>query len=170
MNQTSALSKSIFSTKVIIFDLFALLAIYLVPVFSHQFALPVYYIEPMRMAIVFSIIFANFNNSLLIAITLPFFSFFVSAHPVLAKTILIASELALNVVLFYWFARMIKNNTLAFAVSIVLSKIYYYGIKYVLISSAVLGGALISTPILMQVIMTGTFIGLFFLGKKYFQK
>lgn len=168
MNQNAILGKSIFTKKVLIFDLLALLAIYLVPVFSHTLALPVYYIEPMRMAIVFSIIFANFHNSLLIAITLPFFSFLVSAHPVLAKTVLIATELAMNVVLFYWFAKLIKNDTLSLAISILLSKIYYYGIKYILISSAVLGGTLISTPILVQVIMTGIFIGLFFVVKKYF--
>lgn len=167
MNQNAILGKSILTKKVIIFDLLALLAIYLVPVFSHKLSLPVYYIEPMRMAIVFSIIYANFNNSLLIAITLPFFSFLVSAHPVLAKTVLIATELAMNVVLFYWFSKLIKNDTLSLAISILLSKFYYYGIKYILISSAVLGGTLISTPIQVQVIMTGIFIGLFFIVKKY---
>ncbi len=145
----------------------ALTAIYFVPVLSHQFSLPIYYIEPMRMAIVFSLLFANLNNSLILAVTLPFFSFFISAHPILAKSLLISSELVVNVVLFYWLKSFFKNLTLCLAYSIILSKVYYYFVKYLLLKFAILTGALVSTPISIQLIVFIVIIFSYLLVLKY---
>jgi hypothetical protein len=125
----------------------------------------------MRMAIVFSIIFASFQNSILIAITLPLFSFLVSAHPVLAKSWLIASELAINVFLFYWLVGYIKNSTITFVISLVISKVFYYAVKYLLLSTAILSGSFISTPLTVQIIMMVIFSLLFyFIADRYLNR
>ena len=101
INSSIAVKK--INSKIVVFDILALTAIYFVPILSHQFSLSIYYIEPMRMILVSSLLFANFSNSLILVATLPLFSFIISAHPVLAKSLLISSELLVNVVLFYWF-------------------------------------------------------------------
>lgn len=136
--------------KVIIFDIMALITIYFIPVFSHQLSLPLYYLEPMRIALMFAILFTSFSNSLVIAITLPIFSFFISAHPVLIKSILISSELVINVLAFFMIKKQLQSSTASFAISVILSKIYYYPIKYFLLSMGFLSGTLISTPIYFQ--------------------
>ena len=171
MNQGTLTARSLFDKKTITLNILALLTVYLVPVFSHLTSLPVYYIEPMRLAILFSIIFANYYNSLVIAITLPIFSFFVSAHPVLAKSFLISGELLINVVLFYALVKIIKNSTVAFLLSLISAKLFYYLLKYMLLNFAILDGTLISTPMTVQLIMIAVFTTIFFIvAEKYLGK
>ena len=47
------------NTKIYLLDILALAAIYFLPAFSHMLSLPLYLIEPMRFALVASIIFTN---------------------------------------------------------------------------------------------------------------
>lgn len=136
--------------KPAIFDVMALVAIYLVPVFSHLFAIPLYYAEPMRLMLVLSIMFTSKRNAFVIAATLPIFSMLVSGHPVFYKALIMSGELLLNVFLFYVIADKIKNKFASMALSIALAKGAYYGLKILFLQFALMSGALIATPIVIQ--------------------
>src|SRR3989304_559737 len=116
--------------KTYIFDLLAITAIYLIPSFSHLLSFPVYLIEPMRLVIILAVIHTSRTNAYLIAITLPVFSFLVSAHPSLIKSGLITAELLLNVFLFYQLSKNFSNKFLVAVFSILLRKSYYYIITF----------------------------------------
>ena len=94
MENISVHPLSISKIKTIVFDLMALLCIYLVPAVSHLFSFPVYYLEPMRIMLILAIAHTTRKNAYLIALTLPLFSLLISAHPSLIKTSLITGELA----------------------------------------------------------------------------
>jgi hypothetical protein len=139
--------------KTIIFDILALLAIYLVPAISHLFSFPVYYLEPMRIMLILAIAHTTKKNAYLIALTLPIFSLLISAHPSMIKTSLVTGELLLNVWLFFFLFEKFSNKTISIFLSILISKIFYYLVKFLLINSALMGGDLISTPVYIQMIM-----------------
>ncbi len=153
----STVVKSIASKQSIInilLDILALAFIYFVPAISHLVSLPVYFIEPMRLMLILALVHTNRQNAYILALSLPLFSFLVSAHPVLPKMFLIAFELSLNVFLFFLLVKKFKNLFFPIFISIVGSKIIYYIIKFGLIQFSVLKSGLISTPILIQVVMT----------------
>ncbi len=153
MENTSVHPLSISKIKNIVFDLLALLFIYLVPAISHLISFPVYYLEPMRIMLILAIVHTTRKNAYLIAFTLPLFSLLISAHPSLIKTSLVTGELLLNVWLFFFISEKLSNKTLSVFLSIIVSKIFYYLIKYLLITSAVMDGDLISTPMYIQILM-----------------
>lgn len=157
-------SKDIIKSGVL--DLFAIGAIYLVPVLSHLFALPIYFIEPMRLMLILAIAHTSKKNAYILAATLPIFSFAVSAHPVFLKTLLISGELLFNVWLFFFLSEKINNKFGAMILSIGLSKLAYYALKFGLLSMVLLEGSLISTPIFIQFTTMILFSGyIFFIGK-----
>jgi hypothetical protein len=143
--------------------LIALLAIYLVPAVSHLLSFPVYYLEPMRIMLILAIVHTSRKNAYLIALTLPLFSMFISAHPSLVKTSLITGELLLNVWLFFLLSEKLSNKTLSIFLSIVVSKIFYYLVKFLLVTSALISGDLIATPIYIQIIMLFVLSGYIYL-------
>ena len=149
-----------------VFDILAIGFIYLVPVLSHLFALPVYFIEPMRLMLILAIAHTSKKNAYILAATLPIFSYIVSAHPVFLKTLLISGELLLNVWLFFFISEKIKNKFGSMLLSVGLSKIAYYILKFALLSAVLLEGSLISTPLAIQAIMMIIFSGYIFLMKK----
>ncbi|MBK8944185.1 MAG: hypothetical protein IPM32_02840 [Ignavibacteriae bacterium] len=149
-----------------VFDIMALAFIYLVPALSHLTALPIYFIEPMRLMLILSIAHTSKKNAYIIASTLPIFSFVISAHPHLIKTFLITGELLLNVWLFFFLTEKIKNKFASMILSIGLSKMAYYAVKFGLLSLLFIDGSLISTPILIQIVTTFIFSGYVFLMKK----
>lgn len=149
INTSLASSKS----KAFIFDILSVLIIYFIPVISHLTALPIYYFEPMRILLILALIHTSRGNAFILALTLPAFSFVVSAHPALIKTVLITLELFLNVIFFFWLSSLIKERFVNITLSIIASKIVYYLLKYVLISAALLGTSLISTPFYFQIIV-----------------
>jgi len=153
MENTSVYPLSISKIKNIVFDLIALLAIYLIPAVSHLLSFPVYYLEPMRIMLILAIVHTSRKNAYLIALTLPLFSMLISAHPSLVKTSLITGELLLNVWLFFLLSEKLSNKTLSIFLSIVVSKAFYYLVKFLLITSALISGDLISTPMYIQIIM-----------------
>lgn len=150
--------------KSILFDLTALVAIYLVPAISHLFSFPVYYLEPMRIMLILAIVHTTRKNAYLIALTLPLFSLLISAHPSLVKTSLITSELLLNVWLFYFLSEKLSNKMFGMFISIILSTIFYYLIKLIMINTALISGNLISTPLYIQIIMLFVFSGYVYLA------
>lgn len=136
--------------KPAVFDLIALTAIYFVPVFSHLFAVPIYYAEPMRLMLVLSIMFTSKKNVMLIAFTMPLFSMLVSGHPVFYKALIMSGELLLNVILYFVLVERVKNKFTSMILSITLSKVAYYGLKFLLLQLALMSGDLITTPAVFQ--------------------
>ena len=153
MDNTALHPLSYLKIKNLIFDLIAILAIYLVPAISHLFSFPVYYLEPMRIMLVLAIVHTSRKNAYLIALTLPLFSLLVSAHPSIIKSSLITGELLVNVWLFFLLSEKISNKMLSMLLSITVSKIFYYVLKFLLINSVIMNGNLFSTPVYIQIVM-----------------
>jgi hypothetical protein len=147
----------------IIINSAALLLVYFTPALSHLLNFPLYLIEPMRLMLIVAMVHSNRQNAFLLAISLPLFSFAASGHPVFYKMLLISAELTLNVWLYFMFLRIFKNSFTAMLSGIVLSKVVYYLIKALLISLAVTGPGLFSTPIWIQVLTTLIFSGYAFI-------
>jgi len=154
---------SISKIKSIVFDLLALLFIYLVPAISHLLSFPVYYLEPMRIMLILAIVHTTRKNAYLIAFTLPLFSLLISAHPSLIKTSLVTGELLLNVWLFFFISEKLSNKTLSIFLSTIASKLLYYFVKFLLINSVLMSEELISTPIYIQLVMLVVFSGYIYL-------
>ena len=144
--------------KIILIDIAILTTLYFVPTLSHLTSIPLYLFEPMRIMVLMGLLLGtNKTNAYFLALTLPIFSFFMSGHPVFPKNILIATELMTNVFLFvllsqklqYWKKRY--SIFISMFLSIFLSKIIYYGLKYLFIYFGMLGMGLISTGIGIQI-------------------
>ncbi len=141
------------SVPVILFDIAVLLFIYFMPAISHLFAVPVYYFEPMRIALVISLLFMNFSNALFIAISLPIFSALISSHPSWLKAGLISIELVICAVIFRLLYQKLNSGFIAMGAAILISKAVYYDLKSLFITAGFISGPLISTPIYMQFIL-----------------
>jgi len=137
-----------------IFDFIALAFVYFVPALTHLFDFPIYLVEPMRLVLILALAHSNKSNAMLLACSLPIFSFIVSSHPVFAKAMLIGVELVLNGWLFFKFKDKFSNIFLATISSILISKIVYYAVKAGLIYGSLLNSELITTPITIQIITT----------------
>jgi hypothetical protein len=147
--------------KTYLIDFFLLLSIYFLPAISHLFAFPVYYLDPMRIALVVALIHTSKKNAYIIALTLPLFSFLISSHPQIIKSFLLSAELIINLSLFFLLKEKLKNLFASLFISIVISKVIYYSLKFVLIYFALLNDKLFSTPFyfqLISVIILSTYI------------
>ncbi|HOI00245.1 MAG TPA: hypothetical protein PLE85_06835 [Bacteroidales bacterium] len=134
-----------------ILDAAAIALVYFMPALSHLLQFPLYLIEPMRIAVILAVLHTRPVNAYFLALTLPAFSFAVSAHPHFYKALLISAELLLNVWLFYFIRKRQQNDLTAIALSVVLSKVVYYGLKALFISALLLPqGPLVSTPLWIQ--------------------
>ena len=150
----------------VIFDILALTFIYFVPTISHMLSFPLYLVEPMRIALILALVHTTKRNAYIIAITLPLFSFLVSAHPVFYKMMLISGELVINVWLFYFILSITKSAFLSIISSILLSKAVYYLAKIVAVGLILkTGESIISTPIYIQLATTLVFSA--YLGLMY---
>ncbi len=136
-------------TKALIFDVFALAIIYLIPAISHMLSIKLYLFEPMRLMLIFALVHTRRPNAYILALTLPLFSYFISAHPVLIKSLLIAVELTFMVFVFHLLSERVHKFAAIF-ISIWASKLFYYGLKYVAIISVLPGEPLVGTPLLLQ--------------------
>jgi hypothetical protein len=134
-------------------DILLVAFMYLLPTLSHLTSIPFYLFEPMRFALVFSIIVTNQKNSFLIALTLPLVSLILSSQPGFAKNILITAELAINVLVFYQLQKRFSNNFIVMFLSILIAKVFYYVNKLLFINFGLLEGDLVSTPKWIQYIV-----------------
>lgn len=149
----------------LLFDLAAITFIYFIPAISHLLNFPLYLIEPMRIVLILALVHTHKANALILAATIPLFTFVISGHPVLPKALLISGELVANVLLFFAILKIAKSGFTAILSSIVLSKALYYFAKFILINSAVLSTTLISTSIWIQVVTTllfSIYVGIFY--------
>lgn len=134
-------------------DFLALTVIYLLPTLSHLTGIPFYYLEPMRIVVLLSLLFTNRWNSLLLAITIPLFSFLIASHPAIFKVLLVTIDLTVNILLFMFLTRRIKQTFLALFLSIGISKIIYYLLKSAFIQFNLVDGALVTTSLYIQIIL-----------------
>lgn len=141
------------SIPLIIYNVFALAIIYLVPTFSHLFNIPLYFIEPMRLMVIIAMVYTHRNNAYILAATLPLFSFFITMHPLFVKSIIISIELLFMVWLFYYLSQRL-NNFISIFISIVTSKLLYYGIKLSVFMTFIPKEALVAIPLYIQFITT----------------
>lgn len=140
--------------RIVLIDFIAIVVLLSVPVISHKLDIPLYLLEPIRLSLIISIIYSNKLNSVFMGIIMPLLSFILVSHPLLLKAILISFELIIFIFLLYYFIKKLKYNFLAVFISILISKIMYYVIKYILINEFYLQGELISTPVEIQIITT----------------
>jgi len=149
-----SVSKTIRFETIVIWDLVVLGLFYMVPILSHLTSVPFYRFEPMRFVLLLNLLLTgNKKNVYFMAVTLPLFSFFVGGHPVFAKALLMVAELSANVFLFDVLSKKIKNAAIAMFLSIVASKVFYYIIKFGIISVGLLDGPMIATGLLTQLIV-----------------
>ena len=83
--------------SVLLVDVVLLAALYLVPALSHATALPVYLLEPMRIALIVALLFTNRANTYFIAVTIPLASVLVTGHPEPLKALLMCIEFSILV-------------------------------------------------------------------------
>ena len=140
--------------KTLIVDSLLLVFIYFIPTLSHAFSVPLYLFEPMRVALFVSILLLrNRNNAYILAVTLPLFSFFVAGHPVAVKNVIMGLELLVNV---FFFCKLIDrkvNPFLSCLVSIIISKVLYYILKFTAINAGLLATRLVDTSLYIQLII-----------------
>lgn len=118
----------------IVLDILMVGIFIIVTVYAKTRNFPLYVIEPMRIILIITIIFTNKANQYFFAIILPLISFFISGHPPIHKTLIIVCELSLNVAFLWLLEKKIGNIFLSIGLSIILSKISYYIIKYIVFS------------------------------------
>jgi hypothetical protein len=147
----SAINKKSISSAVLV-DILALTFIYFVPALSHMLKFPLYYADPMRIALFSILVLTKKENVYIMALSIPLISFLISGHPVFPKFLIVSFELFANVFLIFRFSNMIKNKFLLVFLSLILSKSAYYLLKLVLIKLAVLDMGLISTPLYIQLV------------------
>jgi hypothetical protein len=131
---------------------FALLAgIFLMPSLSHLLAMPIYLLEPMRIAVLIALLFSHRANAWLVAITLPLASFLISGHPEPVKAVLMGIEFSVLIATYAALRHTLRLPTIAaIGAAIVAGKLVYYGSKAAVLSVGWLGGALMSTPWTLQ--------------------
>jgi hypothetical protein len=143
----------------ILIDILALAFIYFIPTLSNLLNLPVYLLDPMRLMLILAIAHTTKFNAYLLALVMPFFSLIISGHPLIFKALPMVFELVLNVWLFFLLIKKIKEPFFSMLISILISKLVYYGLKYLVIVTGLLDMELISTPICIQLVMMVIFSG-----------
>lgn len=110
----------------VIIDSIAVATILLLPAAAHLTGIPLYMMEPMRLMLIISIAHATHSNSILLALSLPVFSYLVSGHPELVKMLIISGELVLNVILFRYFMKRLYKPLFSMLLAILISKLFCY--------------------------------------------
>jgi hypothetical protein len=151
MDNTLSLNLRKYKSSYLI-DIIALLAIYLIPTLSHLTGVPFYLFEPMRVFIILALLHSNKQNAYILALTLPLFSFAIASHPYFLKSLIIAIELILNVYLYNLLNQKKMATYLSILFSVIVSKLAYYLLKFILIQSMLIESELVSTPIYIQII------------------
>lgn len=147
-------------------DIVLLTAVCLIPTVSHIFALPIYQLNPMLMVLLFSmLVVSDRRNAFLMAVLLPLVSMLAVGMPTPVKALCMIPEMLTVVAV----STMLQGKSskfigrFGFILAAILSgKVVYYGLKALLI-----GGALISTPVLTQLVVAVAFAaGFAFFSKK----
>lgn len=149
---TTALATLRKHRKVLLIDVALLAAMYLLPSLSHLTALPLFMLEPMRVALIVALLFTNRANTYLIAITIPLASSVITGHPEPLKAALMCVEFSVLVAAYGHLARRIGIQTFAaLTAAILIGKLVYYALKSAALSAGLMTGSLISTPVGTQI-------------------
>jgi len=140
--------------NVLMIDVVLLTALFLLPSFSHLTALPLYKLEPMRIALIVALLFTHRKNAYLIAFTIPLASAWITGHPPPLKAVLMGIEFS---VLVTGYTYLVRNDHIpaffALAAGILLGKSVYYSMKFMALSAGWLGGNLVTTPVRTQLLL-----------------
>ena len=144
-------------------DIVIFVCIFFIPALSHVAPFPLYLLDPMRILLFAGYLLSRQNaNAFLLALAMPLFSALVTGHPPFFKALLISVELVVNIFLL---VKLIDRTKLYLALSLFLSmvasKLVYYGMKVIFIHSGLIDGELITTNLWLQLV-TGVFITLVF--------
>jgi hypothetical protein len=140
--------------NVLLIDGVLLAALYLVPAVSHATALPVYLLEPMRIALIIALLFTNRANTYFIAVTLPLASVLLTGHPEPLKALLMCIEFSILVAAYGFLSRRLGIPAFAaLTAGILLGKVVYYALKAGALGAGWLSGSLVSTPVKFQFIL-----------------
>lgn len=135
-------------------DVALLAALYFLPSLSHVTALPLYMLEPMRVALIVALLFTNRTNAYFIAFTIPLASAMITGHPTPFKALLMGIEFSILVACYSYFVQMLRIPAFAaLTAAILVGKVVYYTMKYAALGAGLLSGSLISTPLLTQVVL-----------------
>lgn len=166
INKSSISFKEV--SQAVLIDSCIILLMILLPTISHLFAFPLYKFEPMRIMVLLGyLLSANKKNAYCLALILPLVSFTITGHPLLIKTILMIFELTINVFFFSILTDKKTNVFFAMLTSIVLSKLFYYSIKFSLISIGMLNTHLIDTQIGTQIFISCSIALMFAIAYKF---
>ena len=138
----------------LLIDIVLLAALFLLPALSHITALPLYKLEPMRLALIVALLFTHRANAYFIAVAIPLASMTLTGHPEPLKALLMAVEYSVLVAAYAWLIRTPRMPAFAaIAAAILLGKIIYYAMKFVALDFGLLAGRLISTPVQYQLML-----------------
>ena len=138
---------------------------------SHSIGLPLYKLNPMHWVIYFAILFRkpSVSSIVVLAFALPFTSMFLTGHPLVLKSVIMGVELSIYGIMFISAIKYFNlTPVFAFAISQVIGRIIYYGLKYILIKVELIDSILVSTSIILQIVVFGILgIVLFLADKKH---
>ena len=135
-------------------DVALLAALYFLPSLSHITALPLYMLEPMRVALIIALLFTNRANAYFIAFTIPLASAMITGHPTPFKALLMGIEFSVLVACYSYLVQIVRIPAFAaLTAAIVISKLLYYTMKYAALGAGLLTGNLVSTPLQTQLIL-----------------
>ena len=135
-------------------DVALLAALYFLPSLSHVTALPLYMLEPMRVALIIALLFTNRANTYFIAFTIPLASAMITGHPTPFKALLMGIEFSVLVACYSYLVQLIRIPAFAaLTAAIVISKVLYYTMKFAALGAGLLTGSLVSTPLQTQLIL-----------------
>ena len=139
-------------------DAFFIALACLMPVLAHRTAFPLHYFDPLRLLVLSGLFWtASRRNACLLALLLPLFAFSVSGYPLPLKGVLIGCELVVNVLLFALLNRKMRSVFMPMFLSILLSKVVYYLLKWCAVSMGLLDTSVSGTPLLPQLIAALSF-------------
>lgn len=125
---------------------------------SHLTTFPSHLFEPIRMIVIMSLFYFGYKrgfsivNSCALAFLLPLFSSLISGHPIFLKCFLMSIELFLNILFLVFIGKYTKIFFAVF-LSILLSKVVYYILKYYLIVNGIMDSNFISIGAFYQLIV-----------------
>lgn len=165
MVNTNVKKQSLMRTALI--DILLLTTACLVPAISHLTALPLYQFNPMLLFLVLGMVMVNDRkNAYLLAVLLPLVSMLIVGMPTPAKALCMGAEYLTVVSLFALLGSKMGSNKkgtfLAMLAAMLGGKVVFYALKAMLLTPV----ALISTPVMMQVLVMVAFAGLVALIKQ----
>jgi len=148
---TTTISR-ILSPRNITVDIVIFVSIFFIPALSHVAPFPLYLLDPMRILLFAGYLLSRQNaNTFILAVAMPLFSSLVTGHPPFFKALLISVELVVNIFLLVQLIDRTKLHlALSLFLSMIASKLVYYGLKSVFIYSGLIEGELITTNLWLQ--------------------